>query len=178
MREIFYIVLTIITLGLTSCVNEQFYTAYENRLDSLNASLEASASSFEQIDTVVVFNQNRTIMTSLDSIRRMQVDIVDGTINDYNNIGRAYKTFFRMYPLVMSELQYSRQQLADLKHDVENRHLDEELTTNYYDQEMDAVALLKRKMDKLSEIAEKQGKQFERLNPKVERIIDSLTKLK
>lgn len=159
----------------TSCVNSLFYKDYAVRVDSLNASLEASASSFEQIDTVRIRNQSKQVEINLDTLFMLQKEIVHGTINDYSYIKKSYKTILREYPLAMKELQYCRNQITDLKHDIEHRHLDEQMIKNYFSQEEEAISMLKYKMEKLSEMAEKQTERFSQLNPQIELMIDSLS---
>ncbi len=172
--QIFIIVLLAI---LTSCVNTQFYADYLKKVDSLNASLEASASSFEQIDTTKIISQNIRVKKNLDSLNKLQVQIVQTTINEYSYIKKSYKTILREYPLALKELQYSREQLTALKHDIENRHLEEEMIKTYFSQEEDAISLLKEKMKMMGEVAKKQMDRFDLLNPEVEMVIDSLSKL-
>ena len=108
----------------------------------------------------------------------LQKEIVHGTINDYSYIKKSYKTILREYPLAMEELQYCRNQLTDLKHDIEHGHLDEQMIKTYFSHEEDAISLLKYKMEKLSEMAEKQTERFGQLNPQIELMIDSLLKQK
>ena len=161
---------------LVSCTNTQFYTDYAVRVDSLGASLEASASSFEQIDTSLISDIANTVGAGLDTLKAYRFDSVSASmLNDYSYIRSACKTILREYPLAMKELQYSRDQLFNLKHDIEHRHLEEEMIDKYFADEMEAVSRLKEKMRMLVESTRLQAEEFALLNPHIEFMIDSIT---
>jgi hypothetical protein len=168
--------LVLLLLTTVSCVNSKFYETYSEKVDSLNATLEASASSFEQIDTASISDQNRRIKQDLDSLGSLDGMLVSATINDYSYIKKSYKTFLREYPLALEELQYCRKQLADLKHDIEHRHLEEDDIKSYFSHEEEAVGLLKQKMEILGKSANRGIERFDRLHPEITLLIDSLSK--
>jgi hypothetical protein len=177
LKTIAKIGLLFLLVATLSCVNYKFYEAYAEKVDSLQATLEASATSFEQIDTTTIAFQNSQIKQNLDSLSSLGEEIVSATVNDYYYIEKSYKTFLREYPLAMEELQFCRQQLTNLKHDIEHRYLDEELIKSYFSHEEEAVGLLKQKMEILGKTANRQMETFDRVNPRIDLMIDSLSKI-
>jgi hypothetical protein len=158
-------------------VDRQYYQSYTSKVDSLSATLEASASAFEQIDTTKISGMWKQVQFNLDTIVVLDPELVDGTINDYGRITKSCKTILHEYPLVHKELQYSRKQLATLHHDIEHRHLESSEVSTYFKQESEAIDAVKRRMDILADMAETQFEKYSRLNPQVFVIIDSLSKV-
>jgi hypothetical protein len=159
-----------------ACTDTKFYKEYANRVDSLKATLEASASSFERLDTARIANLRSQVYSNLDTLTKLEPEHVMTAVNEYRYVGKSCKTISMEFPLVEEELQYSRIQLQALYHDIRHRHLEPEKVKLYFNQEQEAIGMVKRRMEVLVNLSEQQLQNFELLNPKVESIIDSLSK--
>ena len=65
----FTILLVLGLLIFSACSNRQFYEDSANSVDSLSASLEVTASAYENLDTTLFQNQFREMGINLDSLR-------------------------------------------------------------------------------------------------------------
>lgn len=169
--------IVILAAVAVSCTDTRFYAGYVVRVDSLMASLEASATSFEQLDTAGISARYSRIRQDMDTLSGLFADSMDVAVIDYSRMQGSCKTILREYPLAIKALAYSRDQLSDLRHDIEHRHLEEVMVRTYFSQEKEAIALLKEKMALLSKMAEHQVALFDSLSPEIEMLIDSLSQL-
>ena len=137
-------------------------------------SLEAGASSYEQIDTLKIKEQFKTINDNLDLFKADSNIAKIKSITIYNHVRKAYKTFLREKGSVSKELNYTRLQLDDLSSDVENKSLDEQELSQFFEQEEKAVVVIKETMDYYQQRMTTQMKIFDELNPAIEQLADSI----
>ena len=161
-------------LFMISCSNNQYRLSYLSRIDSLRMSLEAGASSYEQIDTPAIEEQFNTMNKNLELIKADSNIARNKSVTIYNHVRKAYKTFLREKGSVSKELNYTRSQLDNLKKDVEKRRLDEEELSAFFEQEKKAVTAIKEAMDYYQKRMTAQMHIFDELNPIVEQLTDSL----
>jgi len=165
-------------LFFTGCSNRQFYDGFTNSIDSLSASLEGTATAYEHLDTTLFKEQFGEMNVHLDSLRSFGEIALFPTVVDYGYVRKRYKTFLREHPLTIKELIYSREQLTDLKHDIKSKGLDKAEVRQYFKQEKEAVAYLNRRMDSYRESILRNHEKFEKLNPKIIVLLDSLYQTK
>ena len=159
-----------------SCSNKQFYESYSTKIDSLNNSLEASASSYETIDTLLIEAQYSIIKQNTDSLKQFPEAVLNPTVVQYRYIQKKYKTFLRDHPLNIRELNYSRQQLSDLKSDFDQRKLEVEPALEYYRVEEEAIVEIKKRMSAYQVLMNESMQKFYTLNPEIVVLLDSLEK--
>lgn len=163
-------------LIFVSCTNKQFYETYSTKIDSLKNTLEASASSYETIDTVLIASQYLTIRQNLDTLVLFPEIALDTGVIKYGYLKKKYKTFLRDHPLTIQELNYSRVQLSDLKNDFDKRNLEIEFAQEYYQTEEEAVDYIKKRMDAYQVMIRESMIKFNSLNPEIVVLLDSLSK--
>ena len=161
-------------LIFSACSNRQFYKDSANSLDSLSASLEATAFAYENLDTALFQNQYREMGINLDSLRNYSEIALFPEVVDYGYVRKRYKTFLREHPLTIKELIYSREQLKYLKHDIASKDLDEAEVRQYFNEEKEAVAYMKRRMNTYQESILRNYEKFKKLNPQIIVLLDSL----
>lgn len=161
-----------------SCTEGQFFKTYSTKIDSLKNTLEASASSYETIDTILIASQYLTIRQNLDSLVIFPEVTLDSNVVKYGYLKKKYKTFLRDHPLTIQELNYSRAQLADLKHDFNKRNLDIESAKTYYQTEEEAVVYIKKRMDAYQALIRESMHTFNSVQPDIVFLLDSLSKTK
>lgn len=166
--------IAITLMFFTSCINSTFYENIAVKVDSLNASLEASASSYESLDTILIARQYNTIVEHMDSLKVYESLATTPLLVEYKYVRKNYKTFFRGHPLTIKELNYSRAQLAALKNDFEHYQPDTEDARLYFKQEKEAITYIKKRMDAYQKLIIEGMNRFDTLNPQVEKMLDSI----
>lgn len=162
----------------TSCVNTTFYENITTKVDSLNATLEASASSYESLDTLLIADQYNILIQHTDSLKSHEALATTPLVVEYRYVQKKYKTFLRDHPLTIRELNYSRAQLATLKNDFENYQPEVEMAKQYFNQEKEAITFIKKRMDAYQKMIVDGMHNFDELNPQVEKMLDSITNSK
>ena len=94
--------------------------------------------------------------------------------NTFKIVKSAYEDFLKASPAVKIELSYTRSQLADLRFDIENNQLSEEIASMYFDQEQQSVRVIKLKMDYYSSLVKSNSANYLALNTELSKLTDSL----
>ena len=132
---------------LFSCQNKPEKKTYLSRIDSFIINLEKSASNYDSIDTAMIRNQLAVTEEQIELLKPFDnIDIVKPVIS-YKIIKNAFENYLNTYPALKVELEYTLLQLADLRYDIENNQLSEEIASMYFDQEQQSVRVIKLKMD-------------------------------
>ena len=163
---------------LNSCVNKEYYQTYSSNVDELSSRLETMALKYESLDTILIKSQYDTIQKRINSISQTPEITLNPLVVNYKYIGKDYKTFLRGHPLTIRELKYTREQLIDLKHDIEKYQLDEEGVARYFIQEKESVRKLNDRMDYNMVLIKKNMRQFSETEPKITFLIDSIAQTK
>lgn len=158
-----------------SCTNRQFYETYVAKTDSLTNSLEAAASSYETLDTLLIQTHYQFINLSLDSLVNFPDVLLDTNLVQFRILQKKYKTFLREHPLTVKELNFCRNQLLDLKHDFENRNPEIEKAEKYYMSEEEAVIYIKKRMDAYQLLIVNSMAKFDSIQPNIVTLIDSIS---
>lgn len=165
----------LISLLSFSCEQNRGTKAYLPRIDSLQTALEESASGFLEIDTAIIHKNSRQIDQQLALLFALNNKQDQSYVNSYNSIKKTFFDVTKAYPIVADELAYTRNQLSDLKDDVENRRLKQDNVRLYFNQEKQSVKVLKLKMDFYLERANAGLQQFYDIYPDIRKRLDSLT---
>ena len=95
-------------------------------------------------------------------------------IADFKAAGKAFKNMDRSVPQLIQEIQYSRQQLATLKKDLDKNALDKAQVTAYLADEEKAVTALKTSITQMQTGFERARERVNRLGPEVDALIEKL----
>ncbi len=172
--RLFPLLIITIALSLFSCQNKPDTKTYLSRIDSLEISLEESASVYESIDTAMIRNQLAVIEEQIEQLKPFDnIDIAKPVIS-YKIIKNAYEDFLKASPAVKIELSYTRSQLIDLRYDIENNQLGEEIASMYFDQEQQSVRVIKLKMNYYSNLVKSNSANYLALNTELNKLTDSL----
>ena len=139
-------------------------------------SLEAGASSYENLDTIEIKKQFNIIGDQLDILKTDSNIVSQQSVTRYNHVRKTYKGFLRENKTVLKELNYTRSQLYNLKHDIEKRKLDTEQAEAYINLEKLAVVAIKNAMDQYYARVVAQMEIYDKLYPEFERLTDSIKK--
>ena len=159
---------------LFSCNNKPDVKTYLSKIDSLSLSLEESASAYKDIDTAEIRQYYVEIETQINELKDYNNIINTSPVISYNKTKNNFNDFLKTYPVLMHELKYTKAQLSDLKHDIENRNLNQDNLSLYMDQERQSVYVLKLKMDHYSQQLKLGMINYNRLNPEIKTLTDSL----
>lgn len=160
---------------IAACSPKKADQKYLAKIDSLQISLEEVAVLYESLDTNLLREQYNIVIAHLKTLEEI------GNINDsipvtpYNYVRKSYKMFFKEHPYLTGELAYTRSQIRHLRNDVEKGLLSKENRELYFEQERQAVRVLKQKMSFYYQRISSYQKEFEESNPQIEAFIDKST---
>lgn len=160
----------------SSCSDRQFYKSYSVKIDSLNASLEATASTYVNLDTTLISSQYFELRKNTDSLKQFPDAALNPTVVRYRYVQKKYKTILRDHPINIRELNYCRQQLADLKFDFKKGKPEVKKALEYYKTEEEAVVFIKKRMSAYQALIDESMQKFKTLNPEIAVLLDSLSK--
>jgi hypothetical protein len=169
-------ILVAAVLVFASCSPGKERLAYINKIDSLSAVLAIDAKAFQSIDTALIFSKIKKIdkqLSIFDSID--SVSLIPEKSN-YSELRNSFNLFLKESPQIIEEAQTCKNQLDNLKFDAENNLVNVEKLKQYYNQESNALTLLQDKMGLFQKKINLQLNNYELLNPKIEYLLDSLTK--
>jgi len=172
--RLFLLLIITIALSLFSCQNKPDTKTYLSRIDSLEIFLEESASVYESIDTAMIRNQLAVIEEQIELLKPFDNINIAKPVISYKIIKNAYEDFLKANPAVKIELSYTRLQLTDLRYDIENNQLGEEIASMYFDQEQQSVRVIKLKMDYYSSLVKSNSANYLALNTELNKLTDSL----
>ncbi|MEJ2594220.1 MAG: hypothetical protein P8100_03635 [bacterium] len=172
------VVIVLFFLFLSGCVKVGFYRNYSLKVDSLSDALEEMAGNYKALDSAAIVNAYDSLGKYLDSLSRFQDTIIDSLVISNKYSDKEYKTFWRDHPLILSEIDYSRDQLHDLKHDIDHYQLDKALIKAYFAQEAASVKKLKERIDLNRNKILNYMQQNREFTPKIIDLLDSLNRNK
>ncbi len=168
------VVIILFFFFLSGCVKVEFYRNYSLKVDSLSHVVEEMAGTYGSLDSSGIVNAYDSLERYLDSLSRFPDTTLDSLANSYRYLEKGYKTFWRDHPLILSELQYTRDQLHDLKYDIEHYQLDKGLIKGYYAEEAGSVKKLKDRIDLNMMDIQIQLQQYREITPQIIYLLDSL----
>ncbi len=172
--RLFPLLIITIALLLFSCQNKPDTKTYLSRIDSLIINLEKSASNYNSIDTAMIRSQLAITEEQIELLKPFDnIDIVK-PVTSYRIIKNAFEDYLKASPALKIELSYTRSQLADLRYDIENNQLSEEIAFMYFDQEQQSVRVIKLKMDYYSNLVKSNSANYLTLNTELNKLTDSL----
>jgi hypothetical protein len=147
-------------------------------VDSISYYLNKTAEVFLAIDTLAVKEKYKSVMSNIHKLNELELHTTNNLINDYGILKKGFKEFITTNPYTIDELRFCNKQLEDLKTDIRNHKLSEEEFKLFLKHEANAAQSLRVKMSYYQSRLQSQIIKFNKLNPKVISLIDSLSSLK
>lgn len=161
-----------------SACNQTPYTAEIETVNKLLAKMDSAEQIHARIDTTGltegkrVFNQKFNFVTANytktpDTLHRQEAML----ISDYRNLKKPYDRFSTQYAANAKELEFSKKQLLDLRHDLEHNLLDTNFVTRMVASETEAAERLMAETKRIEDIRTTMIESQSKLEPKIDSLI-------
>jgi len=161
-------------LSLSSCQTKADRMKVE-RVDSISHRMEATAEVYLQIDTLKVDSIYKTLLSNYDKLNNLDNLTNQQILLEYGTLKKGLKEFIQRRPYTMQELEFCRKQLKSLRQDAGRGLLTDEDFEVYLKHEANASQNMRVQMSYYQTRIQDQVDKFDRLNPQIENLIDSLT---
>jgi hypothetical protein len=161
-------------LSLSSCQTKADRMKV-GQVDSISYRMEATAEVYLQIDTLKVDSIYKTLLSNYDKLNKLENIGNQQLIIEYGTLKKGLKEFIRRRPSTMQELEFCRKQLKALRQDAGRGLLSDDDFEVYLKHEADASQNMRVQMSYYQVRIQNQIEKFEKLNPQIENLIDSLS---
>lgn len=174
-----YLFISIIAVGLVSCEN---FKSEKKEVDELIAQLDSLENKFINLELVSPYTISETVDLELDSIHKMvnennivleQKDLV--FLEVYKASGKT-KKLKKTFGFVNQNMTICREQLTNLKKDIDNKAIPKKDLPKYIKDERMALKELKASLTELENTRDKMLADFKRLRPEVNDFFKSISK--
>ena len=164
-QRFFRFLLPVIFLPLlfSGCNNRENSAPYVQQTDSLLRRLDSSAYYFNKIDTVALKATMLYCKETVEKLGNIKSKRADSLILEYGHRYRIYKHFLKKYGKLGKELTFSKNQLQNLRHDLQYELIEKGKDSLYYNQERKALKHLRREVSLYYQRILEQNRQMERL---------------
>ncbi len=152
------------------CNDPSVGTPYLKQTDSLLVRLDSSAKYLYKIDTSALKNTMKLCKERVLQLGALKTERADSLAREYGHKYRIYKHFLKKYPKLNKEVETSKGQLHDLRHDLRYQLLEKGKDSLYYTQERKALNRLRREISLYYQRILEQNRQITRLNNAAEQI--------
>lgn len=178
MRKIPFVFLALIFLS--ACQRTE-YTAEIRQIDSLVIVLDTMRNIHRRIDTTGYEQAMEAYAERMAAVGKLYSERGD-TMNyevgmmmaEYRELKKPLEKFKRKYAEVATELDFSRTQLLDLKHDLEHNLLDTNIVNKMLRSESEAVEKIVAETNELQTSHQITLKKTESMEPAVDSLIQAL----
>ncbi len=164
----------IFILSLSSCQTKADRMKVD-RVDSISHRMEATATVFMQIDTLRVDSVYKTLLSNYDKLSKLENIGNQQLLIEYGTLKKGLKEFIQRRPYTMQELEFCRKQQKALRQDAGRGLLSDDDFEVYLKHEADASQNMRVQMSYYQTRIQNLAEKFDRLNPQIEGLIDSLT---
>ena len=161
MMKIYILLILVISLGISSCTNPNEKEIGE--VEALLAIMEETEQSLLSIDTSIVFEAKRQMDKDITEVSSFTDTMTREDAFKLDDIFRTRKRFNKItinYSGFIYEIEFSRNQLNNLKEDLENGLINKEDFKAHYAKEKEYVMVINNQISKviggLDEAIEKQ----------------------
>jgi len=166
--------LLLINALLSSC-NHRANVVFVEKIDSLIVVLDSSTKELNLIDTAVISSDYKIYTHNIKLIREQfnnkENDSVWHVITRYGLLRKPMRDFKKHYINYGKEINVSREQLQDLRADVEKNNIPADSIEIYINEEAAFVTYIKFSVKGLMETTTRYYNQFKELNPIVEEFL-------
>lgn len=181
MKKIGAILLGIAVLS-TACERTHF-TEEIATIDSLLVKLDSVDMMHRKIDTSGFTELGRNFSENLAYLQQAYTESEDTIpknvgmlLADYRSLKKPAKGFIDKYQRLGEEIEFSKAQLADLKHDAQNNLLDSILVSEMLDDERQAAAKVESSVEELKMSSTFSMAKNAELEPRIDSLIQVLKK--
>lgn len=177
MRTAFIVLLATLSLG---CERTHFSNEISS-LDSLRAKLDSAERLHRLIDTTGFHEAGKVFTQKLTFIQQKYTESKDTIprnvallMANYRDLKKPSKGFIPEYERTRKELKFSKDQIRDLKHDLQNNLLDTNIVVEMMNSERKAVEDVVARVGQLKLSSEFTRKKRSELEPRIDSLIQTL----
>jgi len=152
-------------------------------IDSLQVRLDTVALMFRRIDTAGISDLSQKFSENLGFVQQAYIKKKDTIpkdvallMSDYRTLKKPATGFYGNYQKAGEELKFSKRQLSDLKHDLQNNLLDSILVQEMLQGEMKAVGSVENSVQDLKLSSEFTKAKRAKIEPRIDSLIQVLKK--
>lgn len=159
-------------------------TVFENevrQIDSMMVVLDSVQAIHSRIDTSGYDQAHVLYVNNMSSVQRAYVERGDTMERDiammlakYRELKKPLENFKRSYIGLGADIEFTRNQLIDLKHDIEHNLLDTNLVNRLMREESDAVTRIRMTVEQLRLSHETTTEKKQTIEPRVDSLLQAL----
>jgi hypothetical protein len=177
MKKIKIIIFIIFASSLFSCFNSDTTKTIE-KIDSLSFVLNDIETNYKSIDTLKIKLIYDTLKQDVDTISKYLIAFPknkdwNNALSIFEDATKQAKHFFKNK--YKPDIDYSKNQLKNLKTDIINNAIKGDSLPNYFKSEKDAINILKEKVDLQAKSYEQILNKYNKSKPYINLFIDSLS---
>lgn len=151
-------------------------------VDSLENEVKEIEKEFEAIDVSKAEGIYEDVTSNLDESMKLLENSATNEqgryISNYANITKAFKKMSFKVAKLSKEIAFTKDQLKNLKQDLENDLLEKEVAQKYIQEEREAIETLRESVDEFSNGLDYAYNTYNKLTPDFVNFIDSLKTVK
>ncbi|MGB6035468.1 MAG: hypothetical protein WBG42_04315 [Cryomorphaceae bacterium] len=175
------IALIFVLAFIASSCEQTHFKREIGKIDSLLVKLDTVELTYRRIDTAGAADLNRKFSENLSFVQQAYINAKDTMpkdvallMSDYRTLKKPAKGFIGDYQKAGEELKFSKNQLTDLKHDLQNNLLDSILVHDMLEDEMKAVESVGNSVQSLKLSREFTRAKRGEIEPRIDSLIQVL----
>ena len=149
-----------------------------SQIDTVSFRMEEMARVYLEIDTAKIISSYKTILLNIDKLNNLSEPDDRKLLIEYGTLKKGFKEFIKSVPATLEEMEVCRKQIKELKDDAANGFYPQDEFDLYFKHEANASQSIRVQMSYYHTRISSLMNKFERLNPRIERVIDSLSIIK
>lgn len=170
-------ILCLIAISFSNCTNQERIKRIA-RIDSLENIITATSEIFDSIDWEIIENQSIITRENIDYIHRYYTDTMSKEeaeiLTNYYNANKGYAKLMALKIQNAEEIKYSKEQLENLKTDVNNGLIDIKKYRKYINTESKAVNQLNITIRNIEKVHSKIDPLFDSSSSTVNLLVSKL----
>ena len=179
--QLFVIMASVVSLAILSSCNTPKHPKEMASLDSLKVALDKAGEVLLKMDGKKADSCYHTIQRQLKFIQQNYRDTMTKEValflSDYHAIKEPLEMLGKNYDELKKQVVYTVNQLKNLSHDLQHNLVEEDKVKTYVETEEKEAKQLASTIESMVDEAEEQLPKFEKMQPRVQRMVDSLTTL-
>jgi len=169
----------LIVVVLMSACNKTNYPTEIEIVDGLLAQIDSAQKIHAAIDTTGIKEGNRIFNQKFNFVKANYTQTADTLhrkeallISDYRNLKKPYDRFNNQYSANAKELEFSKGQLLDLRHDLEHNLLDSNFVKRMVASEIEATRAVVNDTKRIEDIRNTMIETNNKLEPRIDSLIN------
>ncbi|HOY31316.1 MAG TPA: hypothetical protein PKW80_05505 [Bacteroidales bacterium] len=167
----------IVTLIMLCSCNNAVREKQLAKIDSLMAVIDSAGKNLNKINKDTISKRFDTFRNTNKSVAEHYQEYRNeenwNYLCEYQNVRKPFKTMVKRYNSYINDLKTSKEQLENLRHDVEKKLISEEEFNNYFIIEKNSAHEITFKINKQINEVLSQMKNFDTIQPYLLKLIDS-----